>query len=285
MRCAGQFAVILALILCQLCCKRSDSFEAVFEEPAKELPGSGLIKTPVLSGRATGKIVDCSIYFYTGQSDRDAEQGIKFGEMRLSASEGEKWVAAWDLIITDHVSSNGLHLTERDLRMGQRIRVSYELARKPRSVANVEVLNYSRPSKVLRLSISTVIEGELKGKLSADSVESVVIAALSWRLPSDVAIAKVTEKAEGMTPIGELKVTYKLIGSRTEWLLRAYELYESLDLETKLMDADASTNWDRLSFTGGFSPGGSSDVNDMTTKDVLTKVPSFEIHAKELKKK
>lgn len=283
MRFAVSLAFIGVLLLCQLCCKRADSFEAVFEGSTKAGNNTGLISTPELSGSLSGKTGDCVIQLYTGLNDTDAAQGYEFGEVHLLASSS---AYPWAWIITDQISSNGLHLTSKDLRTGHRIRVTYETTeKKPRAIAKVELLNYARPTKVLLLSISTAVEGELKGKLSPESVEAVVITSLSWRLPGDVAILKSTEKAEGMAPIGELRVRYKLIESRTEWALRAYDLYESLDLETKLMDASASTNWDRLSFTGGFSPGGTSDVNDMTTAAVLTKVPSFEIHAPTLRKK
>ena len=282
MRRAGQLAAVLTLTLCQLCCKRADSFEVVIEKTTKG-DSSGLIATPGLSGRPAGRITGCSIDLYTGLNDADAAKGHEFGEIHLTAVEPAKHF--WDWIVTDQISSNGRRLTGRDLRLGHRIRVTYELTPKPRALAKVEALNYTRPTKALLLSMSTVVGGELEGSLPLESVERVVITVLSWRLPSDVAILKSTERTEGTTPIGELRITYKLVESKTAWLYRPYEVHESLDLETKLMDGNASTNWDRISFTGGFSPGASSDVNDMTAAEVLTKVPPFEIRARESKKK
>jgi len=188
-------------------------------------------------------------------------------------------------VISDQINSNGLRLSGSDLRVGQRIRVTYSLKRQYRDAAKVELLNYSRPLKVLRASISVVLEGGFKNFVSPESVESIVITALSWRLPSDVALVKPTANIAGLTLIGELKVTYKLVQSETGLMFRRYEFSESLDVDTKLLDPTSSTNWAQLRIAGGTRPGDTSDINDMVNKPVLTNLPTFEIQPASLNKK
>ena len=286
MRYFVSLAVIFVLILCQLCCKRVDSFEAVFEGTTKDKMGSGLISIPGLSARTTGKIKSCQIALETQTNSTNASGVPPFGEMQLIASVGDDpWVAPWVWVISDQINSNGLRLSGSDLRVGQRIRVTYSLKRQYRDAAKVELLNYSKPLKVLRVSISVVLEGGFKNFVSPESVESIVITALSWRLPSDVALVKPTANIAGLTLIGELKVTYKLVQSETGLMFRRYEFSESLDVDTKLLDPTSSTNWAQLRIAGGTRPGDTSDINDMVNKPVLTKLPTFEIQPASLNKK
>jgi hypothetical protein len=286
MRYAVSLAVICILILCQLCCKRVDSFEAVFEGTTKDKMGSGLMSIPGLSARTTGKVKSCQIVLETQTNATNASGVPPFGEMQLIASMGDDpWVAPWVWVISDQMNSNGLRLNGSDLRVGQRIRVTYSLKRKYRDVARVELLNYSKPLKVLLVSMSMVLEGGFKNFVSPESVEAIVITALSWRLPSDVALVKSTANTAGLTPIGELKITYKLIQSETGLMFRAYEFSETLDVDTKLADPTPSTNWAQLRIVGGTRPGNTSDVNDTIRTPVLTNVPSFEVYPALLKKK
>jgi len=286
MRYFVSLAVIFVLILCQLCCKRVDSFEAVFEGTTKDKMGSGLMSIPGLSARTTGKIKSCQIALETQTNSTNASGVPPFGEMQLIASVGDDpWVAPWVWVISDQINSNGLRLSGSDLRVGQRIRVTYSLKRQYRDAAKVELLNYSKPLKVLRVSISVVLEGGFKNFVSPESVESIVITALSWRLPSDVALVKPTANIAGLTLIGELKVTYKLVQSETGLMFRRYEFSESLDVDTKLLDPTSSTNWAQLRIAGGTRPGDTSDINDMVNKPVLTKLPTFEIQPASLNKK
>jgi len=286
MRYFVSLAVIFVLILCQLCCKRVDSFEAVFEGTTTDKMGSGLMSIPGLSARTTGKMKSCQIALETQTNSTNASGVPPFGEMQLIASVGDDpWVAPWVWVISDQINSNGLRLSGSDLRVGQRIRVTYSLKRQYRDAAKVELLNYSRPLKVLRVSISVVLEGGFKNFVSPESVESIVITALSWRLPSDVALVKPTANIAGLTLIGELKVTYKLVQSETGLMFRRYEFSESLDVDTKLLDPTSSTNWAQLRIAGGTRPGNTSDINDMVNKPVLTNLPTFEIQPASLNKK
>ena len=178
------------------------------------------------------------------------------------------------------VGSSERRLAAKDLRIGHRILVSYA-PEANLDCARAVIINYSPPVKVLRLSISIDRPEGMDGA-SLEAIESIIITHLSWRLPPDIGIIKATEVPEGLTLLGDLKVAYSVYMPPTMWMNRS-ATDERLGIDTKLADANVSTNWTQLWFEGGKSPKGTG-VYEFSYKGALGKVPMFELRQSPTKK-
>jgi hypothetical protein len=200
------------------------------------------------------------------------EIGLDRGMMQLNLAGS--WITNRLAFHVDDIRTlNDVQLKPRDLRIGNHLAFSYDQRHydAPGKPVVLNVSDYVVPTKPLRLTLTLDIPK--RDNLPAEGVRNLLITYLSWRLPRDVYIVDSDNSSE--KAYGELKVSFRLIKSGTMWTIRSEQWDEQLSIQTKLADANASTNWEKLSFTGGQRPGESDLPSDEHAESSLAKVPIF----------
>lgn len=282
MRYIGLLAALLLLYVFQLSCKETLSFEGTIEPVENPESVAGYLQRLKLA-TISGGIKEPVIYV-SPEYGYSPKYGFPVLSSVMEARHGRLWLENLAEVTT--ISSGGRRLADKDLRIGHQVRVLYPKDTRPEEArAKVEILNYSPPSKILRITVSIDLAKWLP--VSPEKLEDVtsdIIACLSWRLPPDIGIAKPNEIPEGSTLLGDLKVTYKRYGYRSsEWTSSLegptiYMVEDFIEIDVKLPDGNVSTNWTQLRLVGGDHIKSVDGRNVKFNQGVLRKVPSFELY-------
>ncbi len=168
-------------------------------------------------------------------------------------------------------------LSAKDLRVGQKLTVNHALRGDLEPQALV-IKDYSPPHRFLRLRIKLNLLTEKEQDELAKLIESLIIAHLSWRLPSDIGIVTDREITENLNIVGDLDVIYSKFQVDTPWMIRKQRTEERLMLKTQLLDPNLLTNWLDLKFSGGSQPLG-NDAFSYSYESAMMQVPLFEIRS------
>jgi len=209
-------------------------------------------------------------------------EGRSIGWLRLVDRDRDKITdRVIDRAVITEIVSGDQRVRPSDLRVGQQIRISYAKASIPeKTAAKLEIVDYQRPPKVLRISISLDVKDLTPEETSA--LEEDLVTSLSWRLPKDISLAKAGEIAEGSNVVGELSVNYFRFTDKDDSVRRTdflpvYLKHDVIRLETKFADPNSKCNWSQLRLIGSERVKEGENrtlliVNDMA----LTKVPFFQ---------
>lgn len=176
-----------------------------------------------------------------------------------------------------NLDSGGTMLSAKDLRVGQQILVNYAM-RGDLEPQTLTIKDYLPPNRFLRLTIKMTLPKETEQRTLPKSIESLIIAQLSWRLPPDIGIVQDTQMAENVAVIGDLDVTYSQFEVDTQWMMRDKRTVEWVTLKTRLLDPKSSTNWADLRVSGGSQPLG-NDAFSYAHESAMKHVPMFEIRS------
>lgn len=263
--------VLLLLLLSSGACTRTVSFTAKIEglDQARTRDALGL-ECLKLSTQSTGG-QPWSLEFSTDEhTGGPGLAPLKFGDLHLKA------LATTDYWVINRITAGDRTLSPSDLRVNHDIRVSHgKFDVEKVNEASLDILNYSVPSKALRLAISVDSPPNPKS-LPSDILELIVVSHLSWRLPPEFRILKPSELSASASVLGDLNVRYRVVKSDSGYAIRSTSTIVELEIDVKLSHSNLSTNWAKLRLRGGASPRG-TEMHDYSYQSALGQVPPFEL--------
>lgn len=263
--------VLLLLLLSDSACTRTESFTAKIDGVDLAEKRGGFVLNRLKLNSQTGGGQLWSLEFST--DEHTGAQGlapVRFGDLHLDP------LAGTDYWTVTRITAGERTLSPSDLRIGHHIRVSHgQLEIGKVNQASLNILNYSPPSKALRLSIS-VDSSTLTKPRPSDILELIAISHLSWRLPPDVGIFRPAELPPSSSVVGDLSVRYKVATVDSGYVIRSTSTVEDVEVDVKLADSKLSTNWTNLKFRGGTRPQG-TQMHDYSYQSALGQVPRFEV--------